>query len=80
MKVSGSHELIYEDVKRVLYNLAKFSLPLLVAFLLGLQQDLVPVQAWKLFVLPALIQGLMDLYKKWDDKITYMESGKIVRE
>lgn len=70
MKKSGEFDLVYEDVKRWLYNIVLFSSPALLSFLMALQAGMKVEQA--LFVMyPVTINILIDLVRKFVEKREY---------
>ena len=70
MKKSPENMLIYEDVKRSLYNAFIFSLPWLVAILASIGENMTIKQA--VFTsMPVLINLLMDLWRKYKEEDVY---------
>lgn len=69
--ISPKNELIWEDIKRALYNSAKFAAPLLLVMLFALQAG----TPWKdalLLVYGAALQLAIDLLTKFIAKDKYI--------
>lgn len=64
-KTSQTGELIYADIKRWAHNMVIFSIPLLIAYLTGVQTGLTSDESWKIFVIPAIINALIDITRKY---------------
>ncbi len=76
-KISGHNELIWEDVKRWAKNILVFSSGSIIVFLVALQTG-ASVQEAALALYGALINALIDLFKKWQGEIKYV-SGSVIK-
>ena len=88
--ISGKNELVKLDYLQWWFNLRKFVAPVAVIYLTSIvgvvqqenhvisRMDLIPTN----FVLGAmslyLLNGLIDLFNKWSQKITYKEGSRTV--
>lgn len=63
-KISKENQLIFEDVKKIAWNLFIFSIPWICGFLTSLSTEYQSIRVLSVIV-PMVVTALMDTYKKY---------------